>query len=74
MPEITAFIDKLREAFGAEMINEQIRKGMRGEPYCFYATENGHEVGTKFPKGNAVTWNPVTGNAINVENDDDRMG
>lgn len=45
MPNTAAFIDALRNAFGTEMINEQIRKGMRGEP-TFYAKENGHELGT----------------------------
>ena len=45
MPQTAAFIDSLRDAFGADMINEQIRKGMKGEP-TFYARENGHELGT----------------------------
>lgn len=45
MPAVTAFIDQLREVFGKEMIDGQIRKGMRGEP-VFWASENGHEVGT----------------------------
>ncbi|NYT76540.1 hypothetical protein H0A71_06015 [Alcaligenaceae bacterium] len=50
MPETTAFIDSLREAFGAEMINEQIRKGLKGEA-TFYASENGHELGTPWMQG-----------------------
>lgn len=45
MPGTAAFIDAMRDAFGADMINDQIRKGMRGEP-TFYAKENGHELGT----------------------------
>lgn len=45
MPETTAFIDSLRAVFGKEMINEQIRKGLKGEA-TFYASENGHVMGT----------------------------
>lgn len=47
MPNTAAFIDALRDAFGADMINDQIRKGMKGEP-TFYASENGHELGTSW--------------------------
>lgn len=50
MPTVAAFIDELRAAFGAESIDRQIRKGMRGEP-VFYASENGHTVGTSSPPG-----------------------
>lgn len=45
MPEVAAFIDKMRDAFGKEHIDQQIRKGMRGEP-VFFARENGHQIGT----------------------------
>jgi len=48
MPEVAAFIDAMREAFGKEHIDGQIRLGMQGARNTFYATENGHEVGTKF--------------------------
>lgn len=48
MPVVAAFIDSLRKAFGQEMIDQQIRKGMRGAP-TFYAKENGHELGTQSP-------------------------
>lgn len=50
MPGTAAFIDAMREAFGADMINDQIRKGMKGEP-TFYASENGHELGTPWQQG-----------------------
>lgn len=50
MPQTAAFIDALREAFGVEHINQQIRKGLSGEP-TFYACENGHELGTPWIKG-----------------------
>jgi len=46
MPTIAAFIDSLRDAFGRDSIDKQIRKGMKGEP-TFYASENGHEIGTR---------------------------
>jgi hypothetical protein len=46
MPICAAFVAECRELFGAESINPEIRKGMHGEP-TFYASENGHELGTK---------------------------
>lgn len=45
MPTVAAWIDELRAAFGREVIDEAIRKGMAGLP-TFHASENGHEVGT----------------------------
>lgn len=45
MPATAAFVDAMREAFGAEEIDGQIRKGLRGEP-TFHAVDAGHEVGT----------------------------
>lgn len=48
MPLVTAFIDEMREAFGADVINRAIKNGMNGG--CdFYASENGQEVGNKLP-------------------------
>jgi len=47
MPGVTAFIDSMRAAFGKEVIDSIIRRGMRGEP-VFFAKENGIEVGTRF--------------------------
>lgn len=46
MPITASFIDALREAFGADGINEQIRRGIKGEP-VFWAFENEMEVGTR---------------------------
>jgi hypothetical protein len=46
MPTVASWIDGMREAFGKEHIDRQIRAGMNGQP-VFYASENGHEVGTK---------------------------
>lgn len=48
MPVVTAWIDSLREAFGAEHIDSVIKAGMRGAP-VFFASENGHTVGTPAP-------------------------
>ena len=48
MPNVAAFIDAMREAFGKAEIDKQIRRGMRGEP-VFYAREGGKEVGTPLP-------------------------
>lgn len=49
MPIIAAFIDEMREVFGVDVINAQIKRGMRGE-IGFWASENGQEVGTRFPE------------------------
>jgi hypothetical protein len=45
MPQVTAFIDRLRNTFGRDNIDAVIRRGMKGEP-VFYASENGHTIGT----------------------------
>ena len=50
MPQVAAFIDDLREAFGREVIDGQIRAGLAGQP-VFHAREGGHEIGTPVPKG-----------------------
>ena len=49
MPTVAAWIDLLRQAFGEVEINEQLRRGVRGEP-VFFATEGGHQIGTPLPK------------------------
>ena len=50
MPETTAFLDMLRAEFPDAGINEAIRAGMAGEPR-FWASENGHQVGTPIELG-----------------------
>ena len=45
MPEIAAFVAKLREAFGDEVIDGVVKRGKAGEP-DFFACENGRAVGT----------------------------
>lgn len=52
MPIVAAFIDELREQFGKAEIDAQIRKGMAGLP-VFWASENGHEIGTQIKNLNA---------------------
>ncbi|MET3135283.1 hypothetical protein AAKU55_005591 [Oxalobacteraceae bacterium GrIS 1.11] len=64
MPQTAAFIDNLREAFGTEFINGRIRAGMRGEA-VFYATENGHSVGTPVPQGVAISTNDKGNRYVN---------
>jgi len=48
MPATAAFIDDLREAFGAGQIDGAIRSGMKGRPH-FWASENGNTIGTWWP-------------------------
>lgn len=45
MPGVASVVDELRQAFGVESINAQIKKAIAGER-TFYACENGHEIGT----------------------------
>lgn len=46
MPTTTAFIDAMRDAFGSDAINAQIKAGIAGQP-TFWAKENGQEIGTR---------------------------
>lgn len=46
MPTVAGWIDDLRAAFGKELIDLQIRRGLKGEG-TFYARENDVEVGSK---------------------------
>ncbi|WP_057292873.1 hypothetical protein [Noviherbaspirillum sp. Root189] len=66
MPMVAGFIDDLRAAFGKEMIDGQIRKGMRGEP-VFHAVENGHEIGTPIEHGQRIGTDPVTGCSVDLD-------
>lgn len=46
MPTVAAFLDDLRSVFGKEMIDKQIRSGIKGAP-TFWACEGGHKLGTR---------------------------
>ncbi len=50
MPQVATIIDAFREAFGTEVVDSAIRRGMRGGQ-GFHATENGHEVGAPVYRG-----------------------
>lgn len=61
MPQTAAFIDVLREAFGAAGIDASIRDGIRGHANRFHAVENGIEVGVAFTGVSVeaiVQWRP----------------
>lgn len=61
MPQTAAFIDELREVFGADQIDPSIRLGLAGVPFKFHATEGGHELGTscEIDSARLVTPQPV---------------
>lgn len=59
MPEIAAWIDELRQAFGRDVIDGQIRRGLRGE-VLFHAREGGHELGKPGPAGVPITLSQAT--------------
>lgn len=50
MPTVAAWIDELREAFGADGINASIRNGMAGGS-DFYAEEGGEALGCEAMPG-----------------------
>jgi len=50
MPTVAGWVDGLRAAFGADVIDGAIRAGMRGEANKFFAAEAGHQVGTQFDR------------------------
>lgn len=54
MPAVAAFIDGLRDAFGADQVDPSIRAGLRGEPNKFWASEAGVELGTQFDRAAGV--------------------
>ena len=53
MPTVAAWIDGLREAFGADAINPAIRNGAAGGAQ-FYAEEGGHSIGCNAIPGRHV--------------------
>lgn len=56
MPQVAAWIDALREAFGREAIDGQIRKATTEGVPTFYATEGGYRVGVAATDGaNAIS-------------------
>lgn len=48
MPQVSAEVDRARQDHGAEWVNEQIRRGLAGEPDRFFAFEGGQLIGTPF--------------------------
>ena len=48
MPKTAEFVDACREAFGAEAVDRALRNAIAGGS-DFYATENGHSIGTPLP-------------------------
>ena len=72
MPVVTDWVDRMRQAFGKEHIDGQIRAGVKGKP-VFYASENGHTVGTK-PKRGWRVLRDERGNPTRVVQGDDERG
>lgn len=64
MPDIADVIDRLRETFGEEQVNDTIRRGIAGEPVFYVEGKVDGKtirIGTPIPKGVAITWDKVTG-------------
>lgn len=73
MPVCMAFIRQLREAFGREVIDQQIKAGMAGDAFAFHASENGHEVGTPLPPADGIS-DIVVGRMFPPKDEDERGG
>lgn len=57
MPETAQWVDRKRQEYGAEHVNQCIRRAMKGEVGQFYAIERGHILGTPFPSTHpAAEW------------------
>ena len=65
MPITAAWIDELRRVFGREYIDQQIRRGLKGDG-VFQATENGHEIG-RAPVCGVLIGRDARGNSINLD-------
>jgi hypothetical protein len=72
MPVVAALIDEYRAVFGKESIDTVIRRGMKGEP-VFFASENGHTVGTPIPRGVRVLKDERGNPCIVVDGDGNRF-
>jgi hypothetical protein len=46
MPRTAKRVDIQRRRYGTDKVNARIKQGMAGQAGCFYALENGFEVGT----------------------------
>ncbi len=57
MPLTAAFVDAMREAFGAQAVEQIIRDGMAGQP-GFYAEEGGRTIGTRLEYRTEVVVHP----------------
>lgn len=47
MPLTAQLVDQLRLQHGKEFVDNQMRKAIKGDMRCFWARENGIEVGTR---------------------------
>lgn len=51
MPNVARTVDLYRQRYGADWVNEQVARGIRGEPDRFFAFEGGRFLGTPFSGG-----------------------
>lgn len=72
MPTVAAWIDGLREAFGRDYIDRQIRRGLKGDG-IFHAVENGHEIGRPGVRGVRIG-KDARGNRVNLDAPDAAPG
>ena len=62
MPKTTEYVARMRAEWGAEHVNNCLRRASKGEPGFFYAIESGLMAGTAFPAGHAIA--PWQANAV----------
>lgn len=49
MPMTAEWVSERRKEWGNGHVTEMVKRGMAGDPGCFYAIERGHVAGTPFP-------------------------
>lgn len=72
MPTVAAWIDGLRDAFGKDYIDRQIRRGLKGDG-AFHAVERGHEIGRPPVRGVRIG-KDSRGNRVNLDECDAAPG
>ena len=74
MPQVTAFIDDLRAAFGVDEIDNVIRRGLHADcksEQRFFAAEAGYEMGQRYvPSGVVVSGLQMMLDVVKEEDDE----
>lgn len=64
MPKVAEIVNEKRTELGKGYVNAMIKRGMAGEPNCFYACEGGRIIGTPFSIDKAFDQFQLSGMAL----------